>query len=149
MFTARALSKTLKFDFNYVLILAPKGYNVSTVQDEDLSSRDQWKRRKRLSYQNKLECWETCEVICLCIRSERLLETYTKNTSETTCTKHVAIKNFRLFNSLPLFKLYSPFLYTGFTLKFLKFKAGYSHIPLCYYIRYLIKLLQRRQHTSY
>ncbi|CAB3979275.1 leucine-rich repeat-containing 46-like isoform X1 [Paramuricea clavata] len=42
---------------------APNGYNVSTIQDEETSS--QWKRRKRLSYQNKLECWETCEAVNL------------------------------------------------------------------------------------
>ena len=59
------LAKTLpKSDLVMFYHLAPKGYNVSTVQDEDLSSRDQWKRRKRSSYQNKLECWETCEVTC-------------------------------------------------------------------------------------
>ncbi|XP_028394095.1 uncharacterized protein LOC114518319 [Dendronephthya gigantea] len=50
---------------------APKGYNESTLteleKDEDTSgsSRDKWKRQKRLSYQNKLECWETCEAVNL------------------------------------------------------------------------------------
>ena len=38
---------------------------MSTIQDEQISSRQQWKRRKRLSYQNKLECWETCEAVNL------------------------------------------------------------------------------------
>ena len=58
----KALYEALQSDLNCVL--APKGYNVSTVHDEVSSSKDQWKRRKRLSYQNKLECWETCEVTC-------------------------------------------------------------------------------------
>jgi hypothetical protein len=45
-----------------VQLLAPNGYNMSTIEDEQTSSRQQWKKRKRLSYQSKLECWETCEV---------------------------------------------------------------------------------------
>ena len=44
------------------VVSAPKGYNVATIQDEETSVQDKKKRRKRLNYQSKLECWETCEV---------------------------------------------------------------------------------------